>query len=347
MVESEAMQYRSLGRSGLKVSVLSYGNMNTGFLEGNTEAWSFDHLKKCIDLGVNFIDTAEVYGNGKAETVLGNDLKQGGWDRDDLIISDKLAPGGGGIQGLSRKRVRIGLRNALKRLQLDNVDLLFLHRFDHEVPLLESIRAVNDLIDNDLAYYWGTSAFTAQQLIECHRLCEKHGLIAPIVEQCEYNLVTRKTFEVDYIPLFDQYGMGTTIWSPLAGGLLTGRFNSGSIPEDSRINHYGTRKAAFTQGTLARMERCTVEGLQALGALAAELGCTQSQLALAWTLKSKDVSTAVFGASKISQIEDNVGTLAVLPKLTAEVLARIEDFMKTRPEAPFDWRTMSPSIPRR
>jgi voltage-dependent potassium channel beta subunit len=346
MVESEAMQYRSLGRSGLKVSALSYGNMNTGFLEGNTEEWSFDHLKKCIDLGVNFIDTAEVYGYGKAETVLGNDLKRGGWDRDDLIISDKLNPRVG-IQGLSRKRVRSGLSIGLKRLQLDNVDLLFLHRFDSEVPLLETIRAVNDAIDNDLAYYWGTSAFSAQQLIDCHRLCEKHGLIAPIVEQCEYNLVTRKTFEVDYVPLFDQYGMGTTIWSPLAGGLLSGRFNNGGIPEDSRINHYGAVSPMMVQMNSMRMAGCSVEGLQALGALAVELGCTQSQLALAWTLKNKDVSTAVFGASKISQIEDNVGALAVLPKLTAEVLARIEDFMKTKPEAPFDWRTMSPSTPRR
>ena len=341
------MQYRSLGRSGLKVSVLSYGNMNTGFMEGNTEAWSFDHLKKCIELGVNFIDTAEVYGYGKAETVLGNDLKQGGWERDDLIISDKLMPNRGGIQGNSRKHIHWGLKNALNRLQLDNIDVLFLHRFDPEVPLLETIRAINDMIDKDLAYYWGTSAFTAQQLIDCHRLCEKHGLIAPIVEQCEYNLTTRKTFEVDYAPLFDLYGMGTTIWSPLAGGLLTGRFNNGSIPEDSRINSFGALKSTFTQVTNARMEKCGVAALQALGTLATELGCTQSQLALAWTLKSKDVSTALFGASKVAQIVDNVGALAVLPKLTAEVLARIEDFMKTRPEAPFDWRTMRPLASRR
>jgi len=347
MVESESMQYRSLGRSGLKVSVLSYGNMNSGFLEGDTEAWSFDSLKKCIDVGINFIDTAEMYGHGKAETILGKNLKQGGWDRDDLIISDKLMPNGGGIQGNSRKHIHCGVRNALNRLQLDNMDVLFLHRFDPEVPLLETIRAINDMIDDDLAYYWGTSAFTAQQLIDCHRLCEKHGLIAPIVEQCEYNLISRKTFEVDYAPLFDFYGMGTTIWSPLAGGLLTGRFNSGSIPEDSRIKHYGALSPRLEQMNAMRMAGCTLEGLQALGTLATELGCTQSQLALAWTLKSKDVSTALFGASKVAQIVDNVGALAVLPKLTAEVLARIEDFMKTRPEAPFDWRTMKPLASRR
>lgn len=347
MAEREAMQFRSLGRSGLKVSLLSYGNMNSGFFEGDTEAWSFDHLKKCIDLGVNFIDTAEMYGAGKAETVLGKNIKQGGWDRDDLIISDKLMPVGGGIQGNSRKHLHWGMNRSLKLLQLDNIDVLFMHRHDPEVPMLENIRAINDLIDQDLTYYWGTSAYTPQQLIECHRLCEKHGLIPPIVEQCEYSLVVRKTFEVDYAPLFDYYGMGTTIWSPLAGGLLTGRFNNGITPEDSRINHYGALSPRLAQMNALRMSGCTLEGLQALGALATELGCSQSQLALAWTLKNKDVSTAIFGASKVSQIEDNIGALVVMEKLTPEVLARIEGFMNTRPETQFDWRNMRPFPPRR
>ena len=170
------MEYRSLGKSGLKVSVLGFGNMTSGW-EGDTEAWSYQCIDKCFRAGVNFIDTAEFYGMGKAETVLGANLKQGGWDRDDIIISTKLnpAPMCCGMQGNSMKRMRAGMNRCLERLQMDNADVIFLHRFDHEVPLLEQIRTMNQFIEDEKAYYWGTSEFTPQQLMECHQLCERYG----------------------------------------------------------------------------------------------------------------------------------------------------------------------------
>lgn len=347
MVDNERMEYRSLGRSGLKVSVLSFGNMTSGWSK-ETEQWSFECTEKVIRAGVNFIDTAEFYGFGIAETVLGRNLKQGGWDRDDLVITAKVNPKGlAGVHGLSRKHIRRSLRNSLKRTQLDNVDILYLHRFDHEVPLEESIRAVNQLIDEDKAYYWGTSEFTPQQLVECHRICEQHGLIPPIVEQCEYNLLHRKTFEVDYVPLYDRFGMGTTVWSPLAGGLLTGKYNDGSIPDQTRFasDEWAIFKIYMAERFSPR--ETILPALQELGNIANELGCTQAQLALAWTIKSKDVSTAIFGASRASHCDDNLGALEVSQKLTPEVLERIEVLFKNRPEPGMNWNTWSPKPPRR
>jgi voltage-dependent potassium channel beta subunit len=347
MVDNERMEYRSLGRSGLKVSALSFGNMTSGW-NTETEQWSFESLDKCIRAGVNFIDTAEFYGFGIAETVLGRNLKQGGWDRDDLVITAKVNPKGlAGVHGLSRKHIMRSLRNSLKRTQLDNVDIIYLHRFDHEVPLEESIRAVNQLIDEDKAYYWGTSEFLPQQLVECHRICEKYGLIPPIVEQCEYNLLYRKIFEVDYVPLFDHYGMGTTVWSPLAGGLLTGKYNDGAIPDQTRFasDEWAIFKIYFAQRFSPREQ--ILDAMQKLNVLAGELGCTQAQLALAWTLKNKDVSTAIFGASRASHCDDNLGALEVSQKLTPEILEKIEGFFQNRPDTRMNWAAQQPFPPRR
>eukprot|EP00359_Climacostomum_virens_P004597 CAMPEP_0204903084 /NCGR_PEP_ID=MMETSP1397-20131031/4039_1 /ASSEMBLY_ACC=CAM_ASM_000891 /TAXON_ID=49980 /ORGANISM="Climacostomum Climacostomum virens, Strain Stock W-24" /LENGTH=321 /DNA_ID=CAMNT_0052071667 /DNA_START=497 /DNA_END=1462 /DNA_ORIENTATION=+ len=321
--------------------------MTSGWAQ-DTEQWSFECLDKCIRGGVNFIDTAEFYGLGIAETILGRNLKQGGWDRDDLVVTAKFNPKGlAGIHGLSRKHILRSLRNSLKRTQLDNVDVLFLHRFDHEVPLEEQIRAVNQLIDEDKAYYWGTSEFTPQQIVECHRICEQFGLIPPIVEQCEYNLLHRKEFEVDYVPLYDHYGMGTTIWSPLAGGLLTGKYNDGSIPDQTRfsLSEWEIFKIYFADRLSPREKK--LSALQGLATLAGELGCTQAQLALAWTIKNKDVSTAIFGASRASQVDDNLGALEVAQKLTAEDLQKIETLFDNRPFPGMYWNTFSPKQPRR
>ena len=349
MVDAERMEYRSLGNSGLKVSALCVGTMTSGWGgEQDHEAWAFEVLSKSIAAGVNMIDTAEFYGLGKAETILGRNLKQGGWDRDDLILTSKFLPSGFGIQGISRKHIRQSMKASLQRLQQENSDVLFLHRFDPEVPLLESIRAVNDLIDEDYGFYWGTSMFSPQQLIECHRLCDEYGLMHPIVEQCEYNLVTRKRVEVDYAPLFDYYGMGTTIWSALCCGILTGKYNDGNIPANTRVaggDFSDAFKHEFARVFANKEER--VASLQALGSLASELGCTQSELAVAWVLKSKDVSTVIFGVSRPSQLAENLRSVEVAKLLTPEVLARIEDIMKTRPETPFDWRNMRPYSSRR
>lgn len=348
MVDNERMEYRSLGRSGVKVSVLSFGNMTSGFTSEAVQ-WSYECMDKVIRAGVNFIDTAEAYGNGAAETVLGLNLKQGGWDRDDLVISAKVSPRGlAGIQGISRKHIRRSVRNSLKRSQLDNVDIIFLHRFDTEVPLEESIRAVNQLIDEDKAYYWGTSEFTPQQLVDCHRICEKYGLIPPIVEQCEYSLLHRKTFEVDYLPLYDHFGMGTTVWSPLAGGLLTGKYNDGAVPDQTRYSN--KEWAFFFEAYMAKRlspRETILPAMQELGTIATELGCTQAQLALAWTIKNKDVSTSIFGASKAAHCEDNLGALEASQRLTPEVLERIENLFQNRPDPGINWNTWSPKTPRR
>ena len=185
------MVYRSLGRSGLKVSILSYGNMTTN---GNNEAEQshFEMTDKCIRAGINFFDTAEVYGSGVAETILGKNLKTGDWDLDDLIITTKLMPSVGKMYGNSRKRLKRGIVNSLERMQLDHVDILYLHRPDNFVPLEEQVRAMNQIIEDDLAYYWGTSQFTPQSLLEIFRICDKYGLIPPIVEQVEYSMLERR-----------------------------------------------------------------------------------------------------------------------------------------------------------
>ena len=341
----EGMEYRNLGNSGLKVSALSYGNMTSGMgiFKGIKDVYDVEvekhHLAmmgKCISLGINFFDTAEVYGFHLSEIYLGNNIKQGGWDRDELIITTKFNPGQkiAGIQSNSRKRLRVGMKKSLERLQLDNVDVIYLHRPDDSVPLKEQISAMNEFIENDYAYYWGTSEFTAESLNEIFMLCEKYGWIAPIVEQCEYNMLTRKRFEVEYVPIFDTYKLGTTTWSPLYGGMLTGKYNN-EMPADSRFgkNEWGLDKSK--------------EFLQSLGKIAQEIGCTQSQLAIAWVLQNKDVSTVLFGATSERQIEDNVGALSFVKSLTKDVTDRIEALLENRPDPPINFRSFTPREPRR
>lgn len=341
---AESMEYRYLGRSGLKVSVLSYGNMTTGMglFTGKKDVYDIamenhhqELMEKCISLGINFFDTAEIYGTGLSEVYLGNNIKRGNWDRDDLIITTKFNPRSGGIQGNSRKRLRQGINQSLKRLQLDNVDIAYLHRPDKDVPLKEQISALNEMIENDQAYYWGTSEFSAESLSEIFGICEKYGFIEPIVEQCEYNMLSRKRFEVEYAPIFDQYKLGTTTWSPLYGGMLSGKYNDGKIPSDSR----------FGQNSWD-LEKST-EFLQGLGQVASDLGCTQAQLAIAWILKSPDVSTVLFGATSVSQVENNVGAIKVVEKLDQGVLEKIEKLLDNNPAPAMNWRTFTPKAHRR
>jgi aryl-alcohol dehydrogenase-like predicted oxidoreductase len=242
-----------------------------------------------------------------------------------------------------------GVKNSLNRMQLEYADVLFLHRWDTEVPIGETIRAANALIEDDKAFYWGTSEFSASEIMECHEYCNRYGLIPPIVEQPEYNLFHRNKMEVDFVPLFDKYGMGTTIWGPLSSGILTGKFNDGNIPEDSRLL---TSPFAFlyqhryNTSIAARKEEMTAK-LQGLGKIAAEVGCSQSQLSLAWILCNKDVSTAILGASKVEQLDDSFGAIEVYKRLTPEVLEQIEATMGTRPETGINWRTWTPLAARR
>jgi aryl-alcohol dehydrogenase-like predicted oxidoreductase len=345
------MKYKYMGRSGLKVSVLGYGNMTTGLgmFKGMTgpvdpavEQEHFLMMERCIKAGINFFDTAEFYGLGQSEEILGRNLRQGGWDRDELVLSTKLLPYSGGQQGNSRKRLRQGFAKSLTRLQQDYVDVIFLHRFDPFVPLKEQISPLVEFIENDQAFYWGTSVFTPAQLSECHLICEKHGWPAPIGEQCEYNVLMRDAFERDYAPVFDQYGTGTTIYSPLCGGILTGKYNAGR-PTEAR---YSDPENRWTQMLYdAKVKRYRNEGrdiLQGLATVAEELGCTQAQLALAWTLVNKDVTLALFGASNSKQLEDNLQALKVVERLDKDVLEKIEGILGNRPQPALNYRTFTP-----
>ena len=342
------MLYRNLGNSGLKVSAISIGNWLTGH-SLDFEETQFQVFNRFINAGVNFLDTAEIYGAGNAETILGNVIKRGGWNRDELVVSTKFLRCGSSV-GLSRKRLIQSMKKSLTRLQLDYVDVMFLHRFDHEVPLEETVRAVNHLIEKGRASYWGTSEFTPQQLMECHKICEKYGYETPIAEQCQYSMLIRENVEVSLVNLFDHYGLGTTVWSPLAGGFLTGKYNDCVIPDGSRLADPSLTPAVkarylsyFNEANIEKTRK-TFSGLKEIST---EVGCSQAQLALAWCIKNKDVSTAITGATSIAQVDDNLGSLGVIDKLDNALLSRIEDVLGNRPTPPTDFRKWTPKAPRR
>eukprot|EP00359_Climacostomum_virens_P011056 CAMPEP_0204906766 /NCGR_PEP_ID=MMETSP1397-20131031/6144_1 /ASSEMBLY_ACC=CAM_ASM_000891 /TAXON_ID=49980 /ORGANISM="Climacostomum Climacostomum virens, Strain Stock W-24" /LENGTH=345 /DNA_ID=CAMNT_0052075771 /DNA_START=11 /DNA_END=1048 /DNA_ORIENTATION=+ len=345
------MEYRHLGSAGVKVSVVSFGNWLTGHSPEADEA-SFQCISKALEAGVNFIDTAEIYGYGQAETHIGNVLKRGGWDRDSLVISTKFWRIGTkpNRSGLGRKRLVQGAKNSLKRLQLDYADIIFAHRPDYETPLEETVRAFNHLIETGRADYWGTSEFSAEELMEIYSICDKKGFYRPVVEQPQYNMLWREKLEVELAPLFDQYGLGTTVWSPLAGGALSGKYNDGNVPEGSRFadpNLFPLIKKRFDDLFVPERREKTISMFAGIKAIADDLGATQSQLALAWAIKNKDVSTAIFGATRVDQVADNLGAVEVSHKLTPEILARIEDLLDNRPKAPVNWRTWGPFPNRR
>lgn len=358
MVENDRMLYRHLGSSGLKVSALSFGNWLTGHDMEREEA-AFQCVDACVRAGVNFLDTAEEYGFGVGERMLGNILKRGEWPRDQLVITTKFLWSSSSSHyplhsGTSRKRVIQASRKSLKNLGLDYVDIMYLHRPDPNTPLEESVRAITHLVDKGKADYWGTSEFSAPELMMIYQICDKLGLPYPVTEQPQYNMWWRERVEVEYGPLYDQFGLGTTVWAPLNGGLLTGKYNEGVAPEGSRYkdstlpafirSYFDAQLAALFTGP-AKEKTCGM--LQSLGALASELACTQAQLCLAWTIANKDVSTAIFGASKPDQVRENLGALDVLPKLTPEVLLRIEEILSNKPTPPLNWRTWTPQAPRR
>ena len=343
------MEYRNLGNSGLKVSSVSIGNWLTG-QSLDFEETQFQVFSKFIDAGVNFLDTAEGYGAGTAETILGNVLKRGDWDRDKLVISTKFMWCGPKSVGLSRKRLLQQMRKSLSRLQLDYVDIMFLHRYDHETPLEESIRAVNHLIEKGRTSYWGTSEFTPEQLMEVFKICEEKGYEPPIAEQCQYSMLFRDNMEVSLPYFFDNYGLGTTVWSPLAGGLLSGKYNDGVFPDGTRFADPTTPplvKARVDKFLSGEKREQSIAMLQGLGGIAADLGVTQAQLALAWCIQNKDVSTAITGATSVAQAESNLGCIELCNRLDAGVLKRIEEALGNRPAAPMDWRKWAPRAPRR
>ena len=328
------MKFRYLGNTGLQVSVFSLGGWLT---YGGTQKGSIvkEILKTAWDHGVQTFDTAETYANGASEVEMGNALKELGWPHDEYVLTTKVFFGTGrkepNTRGLSRKHVVEGLKSSLKRLQQPYVDIVFAHRPDAATPMLEIVEAFTQVIRNlNLAYYWGTSEWSAAQITEAIEIAEKHHLIAPVVEQPQYNAFHRERFEVEYAPLFKQHGYGTTIWSPLASGLLTGKYNDG-IPEDSR---FATNKAFF-ENTVKQLKspegQAKIEKVRKLTAVAERLGAKVSQLSLAWAAKNPNVSTVILGATKIEQLLDNLAAIPLIDKLTPEIMEEIETILDNKP----------------
>lgn len=330
------MEYRHLGSSGLRVSALSFGSWVTfGTQLGDDLA--FECMKAAYDAGVNFFDNAEVYAAGESETLMGRVFRRAGWKRSDLVVSTKVFWGGRGPndRGLSRKHVVEGANAALARLQLDYVDLIFCHRPDRHTPVEETVRAMSFLVDQGKAFYWGTSEWSAAQIVEAHAVARREHLVPPTMEQPQYNMFHRERVEVEYARLYREFGMGTTIWSPLASGLLTGKYDRG-IPEGTRVGLPGyewLRRQFESEKGQARIEKA-----RALAPIAEELGCSLAQLALAWCLRNPDVSTVITGASRPEQVVENMAALDVLPRLTNEVLERIEAVLENQPEDEPDFR---------
>lgn len=330
------MEYRFLGRSGLKVSALSLGAWVT-YGEQVGEDLAYDCMTAAYEAGVNFFDNAEAYADGQAEIVMGNVIKKTGWKRSDLVISTKIFWGGDGPndRGLSRKHILEGTDASLKRLQLDYVDLIFCHRPDIYTPIEETVWAMNHVINQGKVFYWGTSEWSAQQIMDAYGIARREHLIPPLMEQPQYHMFHRERFESEYAPLYREIGLGTTIWSPLASGLLTGKYNQG-IPEDSRasLEGYEWLKERFESEETQRQ----IEKVRELTGIAQGLGCTMAQLALAWCLKNPNVSTVITGASRPSQVAENMKALDVAKQLDESVMGRIEAILDNKPEGEIDNR---------
>lgn len=320
------MEYRRLGKSGLEVSALSLGSWLT-FGKQISDDTALDLMKNAYDNGINFFDNAEIYARGRSEIVMGECIKKLGWSRDTFVVSSKVYWGGDKANqtGLSRKRVFEACHAALKRFQLDYLDLFFCHRADRNTPIEETVWAMNDLIRQGKILYWGTSEWTSQQIMEAFMVARQFNLIPPTMEQPEYNLFHRYRFEVEYARIFSEMGYGSTIWSPLASGVLSGKYNNG-FPEGTRL---GIEGLEWLKEKTLLDER--VEKTKRFGKLAGDLGATSAQLALAWCLKNPHVSTVITGASKTAHLLDNLKAVDVANKLGESEMAEIERIMETNP----------------
>lgn len=323
-----SMPYQVLGRSGLLVSRLSLGSWVT-FHNQVDSSLAYDLMAAAYAAGVNFFDNAEAYAKGESERVMGRAIAtgvaKGTWTREDLVISTKIYFGtaeGVNNKGLSRKHLVEGTRSALKRMELDYVDLLFCHRSDPVTPIEETVRAMNFLIDQGLTFYWGTSEWSVTDIAQACLIADRLGLIRPLMEQPQYNIFCRQRVEVEYATLYRDYGLGLTIWSPLASGILTGKYSGKVIPEGSRMSlpSYNFLVKVKIEGE----DAWQIDAADTLIPLAEELGCTRSQLAIAWTLANPKVSTVILGATSMAQLEENLAALQVLPRLTPAVLARLD-----------------------
>jgi len=318
------MEYRRLGKSGLKVSALSFGSWVT-FAKQVDTSLAKELLTAAYDAGVNFFDNAEVYAQGRSEEIMGQAFKQLAWPRLNYVVSSKYFWGldrtGEAVNRkdtLNRKYLMQAVDGSLKRLQLDHIDLIYCHRSDPATPIEETVRAMSDLITQGKALYWGTSEWAAADIRAAWAIADRHGWHKPVMEQPQYHLFHRKRVEQEYARLYDDIGLGLTTWSPLASGLLTGKYSTG-VPAGSRG---ALENMAFLRDGLTNpAKNAAVARLQPI---AAELGASQAQLAIAWAAKNPRVSTVITGASKVNQLHDNLGALALMDKLTPEVMAQID-----------------------
>lgn len=318
------MEYRYLGKTGIQVSAISLGSWVTFHTQVGVDA-AVESMAVAYEAGVNFFDNAEVYAGGKSEEVMGTALKKLGWRRGSYLVSTKIYFGiNEGVNEqdtLNRKRLIEGINGSLQRLQLDYVDLLYCHRPDKTTPIEETVWAMHNIIEWGKALYWGTSEWPAADIVAAIQIAEKHHLHKPVVEQPQYNLFWRERVEKEYARLFKDYGYGSTIFSPMGAGLLTGKYQNG-IPADSRgaLKGYEWLRDRFTdQEALVRVK--------ALGDFASEIGVSLPHLAVAWCLKNPNVSSAITGSSRVEQVRDNMKAIEALPKLTPEAMQRIEDIL--------------------
>ena len=319
------MHYRRLGQSGIKVSEISYGAWVT-FGNQLSQQEATDLVHAAYDRGINFFDNADVYARGQAEIIMGKAIQ--GLPREGLVLSSKVfwptMPGPNG-RGLSRKHMTESLHASLRRLQTDYLDICYCHRFDPDTPVEEVVYTMNIFIQQGKILYWGTSEWTAAQIVEAVGLARQHHLIPPVVEQPQYNMLHRRRVEMELAPVARRFGIGLTTWSPLYSGILTGKYNDG-IPEGSRasLENMGWIRDRITPEVIAKVRQ--------LSALAAELGMTTAQMAIAWLLRRKEVSSVITGATRMEQLEENLGAAEALDKLGEEALERIEAILQNAPE---------------
>jgi len=315
------MEYRHLGRAGIRVSELAFGSWVTFSNQVDVKA-AMECMSAAYEAGVNFFDNAEVYAGGKSEEVMGAALKKLGWRRGSYLVSTKFYWGLNDSVNekntLNRKRLIEGINGSLQRLQLDAVDLIFCHRPDSTTPIEETVWAMHNIIEWGKAMYWGTSEWAASEIVQAIEIAERHHLHKPVMEQPQYNLFERRRFDNDYVRLYKEYGYGSTTWSPLASGLLTGKYSNG-IPKDSRgaLKGYDWLKNELT-------DQEKIAKVHALEPIAKELDCTLSQLCIAWCLKNPFVSTVITGASRVGQVHENMKAVEVKPKITPEILEKMD-----------------------
>ena len=325
------MEYNNLGKSGLKVSRLSLGSWLT-FGKLIEDKVSEKMMHYAYDHGINFFDNAEIYARGKSELVMGKILKKSAWSRDSYIVSSKVFFGTGGQwptqKGLNRKHVFEACHQALKRLQVDYLDLYFCHRPDKSTPIEETVWSMHQLIMQGKILYWGTSEWSAQEIMEAHMFAKQNHLIGPVMEQPEYNMFARRKVEVEFTQLYKTVGLGTTIWSPLASGILTDKYLN-KFPKGTRLGVEGLewlKEKNLTEDKLAK--------ISLLNELSNDLGMSLPVMSIGWCLKNENVSTVILGASKMSQLKENMKSIDALNKLNEKAIKQIEEILQNQPEHP-------------